>query len=288
MELNNLLELEGFDPKTVLVLRHTPTNPKLRRRLGWLAANQPDVYNAYQSTQKPKIEKAFKKASHVASFIGHEAGKALFIGLYRRRDWRTRRPKEIPAYVELNTTYGQSKQGWEMESVVWFDLELLPDFYADWKGKLIVEWPGAKIAWWRWAARNTMPVQAILVESALDPEMDPWEELVLTWDDLQFLPPKWEAALEQWPGIYLIFDESNGKSYVGSACGNENILGRWRNYRDTGHGGNKELRHREPTNFQFSILQPVSIAMTREDVNSLETTWKKRLHTYAPFGMNEN
>jgi hypothetical protein len=28
-----------------------------------------------------------QKAAYVASFIGHEAGKALFIGLYKRGAW---------------------------------------------------------------------------------------------------------------------------------------------------------------------------------------------------------
>ena len=41
------------------------------------------LYNAYQQTQGKVVEKAMKKAEYVASFIGHEPGKALFVGLYK-------------------------------------------------------------------------------------------------------------------------------------------------------------------------------------------------------------
>ena len=36
----------------------------------------------YQQTQGEKLERVMLRAAHVASFIGHEPGKALFIGLY--------------------------------------------------------------------------------------------------------------------------------------------------------------------------------------------------------------
>jgi hypothetical protein len=118
--------------------------------------------------------------------------------------------------------------------------------------------------------------------------MQNWELLVLTWRQLQAMPTKWQNILAQWRGIYLIHDTSDGKSYVGSASGTENILGRWRNYAATGDGGNKLLRNRDPHNFVFSILQRVSPDMDVGDVNGIEVTWKVRLHTRTPFGLNDN
>ena len=117
--------------------------------------------------------------------------------------------------------------------------------------------------------------------------MPPWDELTLTWDELQVLPSKWKAALSEWRGIYFILDESDGRGYVGSAYGGENILGRWLNYASSGHGGNKELRNRDPANFRYSILQRVSPDMEPADIIRLEGTWKDRLHS-REFGMNEN
>ena len=40
------------------------------------------MFNAYQQTQTERVEGAMSRARYVASFIGREAGKALFIGLY--------------------------------------------------------------------------------------------------------------------------------------------------------------------------------------------------------------
>ena len=86
---------------------------------------------------------------------------------------------------------------------------------------------------------------------------------------------------------YLIFDRSDGKAYVGSAYGSENILGRWRNYADSGHGNNMQLRLRSPENFLFSILQRTSPDLDRDDVLRLEASWKERLHS-REYGLNEN
>lgn len=67
-----------------------------------------------------------------------------------------------------------------------------------------------------------------------------------------------------------------------------NLLGRWRNYAASGHGGNRLLRQRDPANFRFSILQRVSPDMDPADIVRLEATWKARLHTRAPAGLNDN
>lgn len=64
------------------MLRHRPFEPDLNTVLPWLAAEKPDVFNAYQQTQGEKLEKVMTGAAYVVSFIGHEPGKAIFVGLY--------------------------------------------------------------------------------------------------------------------------------------------------------------------------------------------------------------
>ena len=118
--------------------------------------------------------------------------------------------------------------------------------------------------------------------------MPDWNELDLGWHEINLLPRPWRLALSHWRGIYYIFDTSDGKGYVGSAYGAENLLGRWRNYAASGHGGNTLLRRREPKTLRFSILQRVSPDMDATDVIRLEATWKDRLHTRAPIGLNDN
>ncbi len=288
MEFNDLLIKEGINPKGVLVLRHRPSEPKLRKVFPWLAAERPDLYNAYQQTQGPKVEKAMQKADYVASFIGHEPGRAHFVGLYERCNWRPltyQQYRKKPGYEETTALDYQDIKGGR-DSIFWFDLELT-DFYARWKGRLIVEWPGLERSWWRWADRNVILIDSILKQSAFDAEIPSWDELTLTWEELKVLPSKWQAALSEWRGIYFILDESDGKGYVGSAYGTDNILGRWLNYAASGHGGNKALRRRKPGNFRFSILQRVSPDMEPADITRLEASWKNRLHTRS-FGLNGN
>jgi hypothetical protein len=289
--LNDLLKAQDIDPASVLVMRHRPHERELQKVLPWLAAEKPEVFNAYQQTQGEKVEQAMLRAKYVASFIGHEAAKAIFVGLFTIGStepltldefWR------IPAHTELKA-FGM--RGFDEHSsrasVLWFDLTVM-DFYSEWKGKLVVGWPPPERSWWRRAHRNEMNVLAIHEESAFVAAMPSWEEISVTWEELRVLPTRWRAKLSEWRAIYYIFDTSDAKGYVGSAYGQENLLGRWLNYADRGHGGNVLLRQRDPKHFRFSILQRVSPDMDAADVIRLEATWKERLHTRAPFGLNDN
>ncbi len=84
MNFNDLLRVQGIDPKKVLIMRHRPKEVQLQRILPLLAAEHHELYNAYQQTQGAREEKMLQRAVYLGSFIGHESGKALFVGLYRR------------------------------------------------------------------------------------------------------------------------------------------------------------------------------------------------------------
>ncbi len=291
MLLNDLLVGKGFDPTQVLVFRHRPTEPPLRKVLPWLAAEKHDVFNAYQQTQSRSVEKAMLKKRYVASFIGHRSGQALYVGLYTIGPSKLITRAEysrIPAHCELKALGARGFTDEDSrKTILWFELALT-DFYKKWKGKLVVDWPGGERSWYRHAHTNKIPILAILEESLLDQAMPDWRELDFRWDELRLIPTRWRLALSQWRGIYFIFDQSDGKGYVGSAYGRDNILGRWLDYASTGHGGNRLLRRRDPKHFRFTILQRVSPDMVPEEVIQLESSWKDRLHTRAPYGLNKN
>lgn len=285
MDFKDLLMKRGFDLEKVMVMRHSPQEPELRKVLPWLAAERPGVFNAYQQIQNIRAEKALMKADFVGSFIG-QADKAIFIGLYRRRSWYPITDEEFWAIPENQEMKPFGLRGIEnRETALWFNLEPL-DFYAEWKGRLVVKWPPGML-WWRWAKSNDFPIYAIHEESLLDEEMPSWDQLSLGWSALMVLPAKWKTTLSQWRGIYFIIDISDGKGYVGSASGEKNLLGRWLNYSASGHGGNKKLKQRDPQNFLFTILQRTSPDMNEADVIRLEANWKDRLHT-REFGLNDN
>ena len=73
------------------------------------------------------------------------------------------------------------------------------------------------------------------------------------------------------------------------------MYGRWSEYVNTKHGGNKKMRellkkHPERYHrFQFSILQtlPKSLAVDNVSVIEVESLWKSKLNTIE-FGLNDN
>ena len=290
---NDLLQKKNINPEHVLVLRHVPKEPQLKKVLPWLAAERPDLFNAYQQTQGKKLEKVMQTMSgsgYIASFIGQESLKAMYVGLYSIGESKRLTYDEywnIPANIALKD-YGVKQPTVEEQPTtpLWFELALT-DFYSFWKGKLIVNWPPPGIAWWHHAHQCEIPIHAILEDSELT-TMPEWNDVDLTWEQLGVLPMSWKSALSQWRGIYYIFDTSDRKGYVGSAYGEFNLLRRWLNYADSGDGGDRLLQQRDHLNFRFTILERVSPDMKSKDVIALEESWKQRLHTHKPYGLNIN
>jgi hypothetical protein len=295
LEFNDLLLKAGLDPEGVVVFRHKPRpeETRLRKVFSWLAAEHPDLFNAYQQTQSPRVEKMLLTASHVAAFIGDEPGRALFVGLYRvgaskplsfEAFWA--KPQHI-ALRDYDFQGFTADEHQKRDAMLWFELEPLPTL-AGWSGKLSIEWTGQEINWCRWADGSRFPIRSIAEESRLVAKAPDWRELVISWPELQTLPQSWREDFRRWRGVYLIFDQSDRRYYVGSAYGADNILGRWLNYARSGDGGNRLLRECDPRNFQFSVLQLVAPTEEAEAVIAAESSWKRRLHSRAPFGLNDN
>ena len=126
-----------------------------------------------------------------------------------------------------------------------------------------------------------------------------YQNVILSFDQLEEVVQNsieyelWQTALASVYAVYLIVDTKSGKQYVGSAYGKDGLLGRWRCYVETYHGGNKlmvDLISAKPEqykHFQFSILQLLEKTATADEVIQTESLWKKKLQTIA-FGMNDN
>jgi len=105
----------------------------------------------------------------------------------------------------------------------------------------------------------------------------------------------WKSALSSIYGIYLLTDKKEGKSYVGSASGQDGLWGRWLSYITTFHGNNKELKtlFRDRTeeyfrkNFKFSILEILPPITHKDEVIRKEALWKRKLLTFE-HGYNGN
>jgi hypothetical protein len=295
MDFKDLLKVQGIDPdarERVVLLRHRPYEPQLARAMPWIITERPDLFEVYQSVPgRPAA--SIRRAEFVASFLGLAPGRAHFIGLYRVQDSRKLDYQafwDIPENQQLRDMGYNGYTAEEAEKIPFnwqFDLERLP-FYADWRGRLVIDYSPPERSWFRWVDRGAFPIHAVLEESAFTASPPNWREIDLTFAELANLPESWRAQLAEWRGIYLIFDESDRRHYVGSAYGQENILGRWLQYARTGHGGNRELRGRDPRTFRYSILERLSPDLEAEDVIARENSWKLRLHSRQPFGLNAN
>ena len=124
-------------------------------------------------------------------------------------------------------------------------------------------------------------------------------DFVITYDELVGIISnptahrEWHRMLAAVAGIYLIVDSVTGFQYVGSAYGEEGILGRWTEYSKHPDGGNEKLRELitdkkgYESNFCFTILHILPKTLTMNQVIKYEVQYKKKLGTRA-FGLNSN
>lgn len=291
LTLNGLLEASGIEPGAVVVMRHRPYEPSLNKVFDWIVAERRDLFDCYQSTHAANTEAALRRACYAASFIRHRPKTALFVGLYSIDGQRLLSAEEYQERLLHRELVSLGMSGFKAsdgrQSVVEFQMTDT-GWHSEWSQRLVIDWPGLERSWYRWGDRNVFTVRAIAEEPLLVARMPDWHGLSLDWHQLSVLPSGWRSALSHWRGIYLMIDRSDGRQYVGSACGHENILQRWLDYSRTGHGGNKLLKARDPANFVFSILQRVSPDMPEAEVVAIENSWKTRLRTRAPDGLNEN
>ncbi len=108
--------------------------------------------------------------------------------------------------------------------------------------------------------------------------------------------PDWLGALKNIKGVYVIFDKSNGKKYVGSAYGDSGLWSRWSCYIGTGHGWNDELTtiindkgySYAENNFKLSLLEYRPMKTDDKEIINRESYWKEVLLSRGNYGYNKN
>ena len=140
---------------------------------------------------------------------------------------------------------------------------------------------------------NECEVIQILKHDYDDDIFPGYDNVRLSWEKLKRVLEKdrWQTALQNQKGVYLITDCTNNKMYVGSAYGKDMILGRWRSYVKTGHGGNIGLKKIEFDHikkyFKYSILDIYKSTTADDVIIRRENWWKETLNT-RNNGYNEN
>ena len=107
----------------------------------------------------------------------------------------------------------------------------------------------------------------------------------VSWKSLSILinKPSWRTALGNQKGVYLLIDTNTGKQYVGSAYGQDMLLGRWETYINTYNGGNKLLKNLKDSYIQdyfyFTILETFNQNTADQIIINRESFWKDVLKT---------
>lgn len=207
---------------------------------------------------------------------------ALFIGITSildRWNWDSVR---LPAILDPEIV--ESERGREGRHA--FDLQWL-DTGAAHSERILIRWgpPAATRAWSQWADRQPKEI----LELRIDPREPPFPGFSLFVSrirEIPLLPQTWQAALGSVRGVYLLVSDE-GEQYVGSASGQDGLIGRWTAYAANGHGGNVLLRQRGHRDYEVSILEVASPDMSRDDILARESLWKDKLGARA-HGLNEN
>ena len=177
---------------------------------------------------------------------------------------------------------------------VGYEYETLSE-YEKYFGRLIIKFKNKSQTMIRLATSviNECEIHQILPDTFDNDIFPGYDKVDVSWNELSRVVTKesWRTALENQKGVYLISDKSNGKMYVGSAYGEYMILGRWKSYIKTGHGGNKELKNLDfdyiKNNFKYSILDIFKSTTDVKIIISRENWWKEVLQTRI-FGYNKN
>lgn len=282
MELLQVLKMYDFDITTkTKLIRHKEIKGDLD-----LLYNL-NMIDFYQTIQGHDI---FGKCDYIISFMGEDGTKSRFIGIYKKIGYNkfedVKPPKGFPypQMLEPNNFF------YELEKT---------DYLSDLIDRLIIDWGKATKSWHQWLNENSKEVVEILPAGYTHP-FPGYEDVCLSFKELERIiknpvpNKKWKEMLSAVYGIYLIVDTTDGSQYVGSAYGQTNgIWGRWQQYVDLKHGGNKkliELLESEPDRynyFQFSILRTLSKNLTQKEVITYEEKYKKVLGSRA-FGLNIN
>ncbi len=175
-----------------------------------------------------------------------------------------------------------------------YEYEILSQ-YQKYFGRLIVKYKNKSQTMIRLAESVIHDCEVVqILPSTFDHDVFPgYDKVNVTWQDLSRLIDKesWKTALQNQKGVYLITDIATGKMYVGSAYGENMILGRWQAYIKTGHGDNVELRNLDfeyiKQNFRYAILDIFKSTVDDQVIIARESWWKSVLLTRL-FGYNKN
>ncbi|MBQ9189712.1 MAG: GIY-YIG nuclease family protein [Clostridia bacterium] len=278
LQFSDILRKAEIDPTKTKLIRHALADE------GFSKCYHAGLVDEYTAHQRKNFSSGYL---YWAVFISDRGSYARFYALYRVVE-------EKPDTPDLKPHNWPNENDFQGEAS-FFTLHR-ENILEEYEGRILIDW-GKSARMWHQKGTTEKPI--IAIQSAQHKQFPGYDKVLLSFQELQEVVYNqtdfelWQNALSSVNAVYLIVDIETGKQYVGSAYGDGGLLGRWRAYVDTYHGGNKIMREviqakpEQYRNFQFSILQLLEKTATTEEVIQAEGLWKKKLMT-VPFGLNAN
>ncbi|HQE59785.1 MAG TPA: GIY-YIG nuclease family protein [Spirochaetota bacterium] len=169
------------------------------------------------------------------------------------------------------------------------------DFLSEYNNRLFINWTNPSANYGRWVNDDKYEIHSIKPskDNSIGSVPVLSHQIRIDYPKLQKLfeyqidNEDWKNYLSQRSGIYLILDKQTGEQYIGSASGQQGIWQRWKDYAETGDGGNELLKNKNYSNFQFCILWATLNSTDKEIIKNAEIEYKNNLGTKV-FGLNDN
>ncbi|MBR4837139.1 MAG: GIY-YIG nuclease family protein [Bacteroidales bacterium] len=181
----------------------------------------------------------------------------------------------------------------------YFDFELVDDF-LNLEGRAVINWVGqAPMQYWYNngdPTRGINPKQLVKIdELPCQTSFITYEEVVLNFLDLQYIfkteDKDWKEKLQAVNCVYAIVEKETGNTYIGVTYNNDGIWGRWKDYAETGHGGDVELKKyikkiEDAHRFQWTILETLPKGVSNVTAIARENLYKEKLCSRAMLNKN--
>lgn len=288
LKLNLISILNIYNEKVKIDMNKVKAVRHMDSRIDFKKLIRNELLEEYQSYQSKNV---FHSCDYIASFIADGGTRSLFVGIYKV----VQKPMSSDVYtvsdllIECNHT--------KTIEVYKYALEKITDF-EELERRLVIDWGNSTLSWHQWILNSNKRVIEILPKGFVKSFTD-YLDFILSFSELKEIIEnkeanrEWHNKLSSVGGIYLIVDTLNGNQYIGSAYGENGILGRWTKYVKENMKENKALielvsnNHGYENNFNFSILRTLPKSITDKEVIQIENLYKAKLGTKV-FGLNLN
>lgn len=272
---NSILTEAGFDTSDIRLLRHKDARAEKGRTPYELWRDNHPMFDLYQSTQG-LVHESKLRASYWASFVGTPNNETLFVGIYRVKGQELLKQDQPKPQME----------GFDLAGSCYiYDLEL-DTRLSDLTGRLLIDWGDGERAWIQRADRRDKIILELRT-SFKEADFPGFLNFITPLSKINSLPKSWVNVIKSSRGVYLLTCPKTREQYIGSATGENGFWGRWQNYVNSGHGNNTELKSRDPSDYQISILEVAGTSATPEDIIQMERLWKLKLQS-REMGLNRN